>query len=238
MVTPVYIKSENSIATVISILNNWQNWATTRKLLFLTWSCPNGRDILEKGAEDLANRTISETDFLDKALDLFRTYGFEGASLNRLSEATGLEKASLYYRYPGGKDEIVMAALSRAAQWFEEHVFAPLKSQGTPKDRVALVVDQLRNYFANGTMACIAEVLSISGGSEELAAALKIVMLSWMKAFIDIGRESGLSPSLARLRAEEAIVRIEGSLVVARVLGDSAPFQRCMKDLSDLLTEP
>ncbi|WP_245536413.1 TetR/AcrR family transcriptional regulator [Terriglobus saanensis] len=42
-------------------------------------------------------------------MDLFRTYGFEGVSLKRLAEATGFEKASLYYRYPGDKDEIAMA---------------------------------------------------------------------------------------------------------------------------------
>ena len=57
----------------------------------------------------MAYRTLSDEDFLAKALDLFRDYGFEGVSLKQLADATGLEKASLYYRYPGGKDEIVMA---------------------------------------------------------------------------------------------------------------------------------
>jgi hypothetical protein len=57
-----------------------------------------------------------------------------------------------------------------------------------------------------------------------------------LKAFGEIARESGLSSSVSRLRAEEAIVRIEGSLVLARVLGDTKPFQRVLKLLPGLLT--
>lgn len=39
-----------------------------------------------------------------------------------------------------------------------------------------------------------------------------------------------------RARAEEAIVRIEGSLVLARVIGDSSNFERILKALPDLLS--
>ncbi len=38
------------------------------------------------------------------------------------------------------------------------------------------------------------------------------------------------------MKAEEAIARIEGSLILARVLGDSAAFERVLKLLPDLLT--
>jgi hypothetical protein len=41
---------------------------------------------------------------------------------------------------------------------------------------------------------------------------------------------------MARTRAEEAVVRIEGSLVVARVLGDSSAFERVLRMLPELLT--
>lgn len=61
-------------------------------------------------------------------------------------------------------------------------------------------------------------------------------MQAWIKAFADIAKESGMSPALAKSKAEEAIIRIEGSLVVARVLGENAHFERTMKLLPDLLT--
>ena len=185
----------------------------------------------------MARKTISDSDFLDAALELFRTRGFEGVSLSQLSEATGLEKASLYYRYPGGKGEVILAVVNRVIAWFQEHVFAPLRSEEIPRRRVSIVAEQLRVFYHDGTKPCITDVLSLSGGSEELAATLKIAVQAWMKAFSDIAKESGFSAAVARSRAEEAIIRIEGSLVVARVLGDKAPFQRTIKLLPDLLTE-
>src|ERR1700739_1062881 len=43
--------------------------------------------------EIMAHRIVSDEEFIAAALDLFRTYGFDGVSLKNLSEATGLEKA-------------------------------------------------------------------------------------------------------------------------------------------------
>ena len=83
----------------------------------------------------MAHRIISDDAFLATALDLFRTYGFEGVSIKRLADATGLEKASLYHRYPGGKDEIAMAIAKDVVAWFQTNVFltrspGPVRSVG------------------------------------------------------------------------------------------------------------
>jgi TetR/AcrR family transcriptional regulator, lmrAB and yxaGH operons repressor len=48
---------------------------------------------------------------------------------------------------------------------------------------------------------------------------------AWQKAFTEISQESGYGPGEARRRAEDAIMRIEGSLALCRVLNDSKPFQ-------------
>jgi TetR/AcrR family transcriptional regulator, lmrAB and yxaGH operons repressor len=183
----------------------------------------------------MAHRSISDEDFLATALELFRTYGFEGVSVKQLADATGLEKASLYYRYPGGKDEIVMAVAGDVVSWFQKNVFEPLAGSGSTRKRAALVSERLREFYAGGTKACIMDMLSIPGASEELKAALKAAMQRWIGAYTDLAKESGLSPAMARARAEECIVRFEGSLVVARVLGDTAAFERTLKLLPELL---
>jgi len=183
----------------------------------------------------MAHRIVSDEDFYDKALDLFRTYGFDGVSLQRLAEATGLEKASLYYRFPGGKDEIALAVAQGVVAWFQANVFTPLTGDAPPKKRLAIVADNLRTFYSGGTKSCITDVLSLPGGSDDLRARLKGAMQAWIKAFTDIARECGLSPSAAKTRAEETVLRIEGSLVLARVLGDGATFERTMKLLPELL---
>ncbi len=184
----------------------------------------------------MAHRIVSDEVFYDKALDLFRTYGFDGVSLQKLAEATGLEKASLYYRFPGGKDEIALAVAQGVVTWFQANVFGPLIGDAPPKKRVAIVAENLRTFYSGGKKSCITDVLSLPGGSDALRAGLRGAMQAWIKSFADIARESGFSSAAAKARAEEAILRIEGSLVIARVLGDTTTFERTMKLLPDLLT--
>lgn len=185
----------------------------------------------------MAHKIISDEVFLENALDMFRTRGYEGVSLSQLSAAIGLEKASVFYRFPGGKNELAMAVVKRVADWFETNVFVPLKEEGSPRKRVAIVARTLRAYYRDGTRPCVTDVLSIDGGTKELATALKVALQAWLKAFSDIAKESGMPAPLSRARAEEAIVKIEGSLVLARALGDNAPFLRVINQLPDLLTE-
>jgi AcrR family transcriptional regulator len=184
----------------------------------------------------MAHRIVSDDVFLSTAFDLFRTYGFEGVSLKRLAEATGLEKASLYYRYPGGKDEIAMAVAANAVAWFQANVFDPLDGSGPVRKRLSFVAERLRQFYSDGSKACLLDVLSIRGGSEELQVALRAAMQAWIAAFAQVARESGLGAAAARSRAEEAVGRIEGSLILARVLGDATGFERVLKLLPDLLT--
>lgn len=184
----------------------------------------------------MAHKKISDEAFLDNALDLFRCRGYEGVSVSQLSAASGLEKASVFDRFPGGKNEVIIAVVKRVTDWFETNVFAALKAEGSPRKRVEIVAATLRAYYHDGTRPCITDVLSLDGGPRELAATVRVALRAWLKAFADIAKESGMSLTLARARAEDAIVKIEGSLVVARALGDNAPFLRVIKLLPDLLT--
>jgi len=184
----------------------------------------------------MAHRIVSDEVFLAMALDLFRTYGFEGVNLRRLADATGLEKASLYYRFPGGKDAIAMAIAEDVVTWFQANVFDPLLGSGPARKRVFYVAEKLRKFYADGSKACLMDVLSIRGVSEELQLALKTAMQAWVNAFAKVAKESGHGSAAARSRAEDAILRVEGSLILARVLGDTACFERVLKELPDLLT--
>jgi AcrR family transcriptional regulator len=185
----------------------------------------------------MAHKTISNEEMVTKALGLFRTYGFEGVSLKQLADSMGLEKASLYYRFPGGKDEIALAVVRAVDAEIRENVFKPLYATGTsPRRRVQLACEQLREFYAGGRKSCTLDVMSIPGAPKEVREVLRGTLQSWFEAFTGVAREAGLTVAQARLRAEEAIVRIEGALVLARVAGETASFDRTLKQLPDLLT--
>ena len=184
----------------------------------------------------MAHSTVSDSELLEKSTEVFRTYGFEGSSMSRLAAATGLEKASLYHRFPGGKDEIARSVAAYVAECMQRYIFEPLKKDAPIEKRLRIVVDQLRAFYDDGRKSCAFDALSLPGGSTELSEALKTAFSTWLKVFADIAVESGLPLREARVRAEEALARIEGSLVLSRVLKDNGSFRRTLAALPAILT--
>ena len=178
---------------------------------------------------------VDDEHLLDRLIEVFRRFGYEGASLARISEAAELQRSSLYHRFPAGKDEIALAALSRADQIFEQ-ILAPLAGPGDPSRRVAKMAKGLSKFYAEGRRSCLLDTLSLGGSNDAAYKHIKRSFGAWLKAMADVAREANLPSSIARQRAEEALIRIEGSLVLSRATGDTRPFKRVLRSLPDLLT--
>ncbi len=183
----------------------------------------------------MAFAKVSDEDLICAFTDVFRTHGYEGASLSQIATATGLEKASLYHRFPGGKEDMVAAVVNHMNRWFQEHVFTPLEGPGKPAQKIRLIAKCLREFYGDGNKSCVLDTLSLPGGSVALRHNVAAALKAWIQAFAGIAREAGASRAEARERAEQAIVEIEGSLVLARVLRDRRPFHRTIDRLPELL---
>ena len=178
---------------------------------------------------------VNEDELLDRLTCVFRTHGFEGASLSLISKATGLQRASLYHRFPGGKEEMAKAVLERAWSWLNQRALSPLTGPGTPKERIHKMAEGLHAFFGGGQHSCLLD--SLSFGSEETALRQHVQegMGAWVEAIAKVAREAGVPPKRARQQAQDAITRIQGSLVMARVLKDFGPFQRTLAELPQVV---
>jgi AcrR family transcriptional regulator len=103
---------------------------------------------------------ITKDEVLDRLTRVFREAGYEAATLSRLSQATGLVKASLYHYFPGGKHDMAAAVLGRANSWLESQVLAPLAGVGTPKERLEAMAVALDAYYSGGRDGCLLGLLS------------------------------------------------------------------------------
>ncbi len=179
---------------------------------------------------------VSDKELFARLTEVFRRKGYDGASYADLTEATGLVKASLYHRFPGGKEEMVDAILSEVDRQFVEYVLAPALEEGDPKERARRMGRRLREFYDSGRSCCLLDTLSLAESRGTLAHARKS-MEFWVESFARVGRDAGLSAGVARKRAEEAVAAIEGGLVVARVLKNRRPLLRVLAGLSKELTE-
>jgi len=184
----------------------------------------------------MARMKIDDTQLLDRISDVFRRYGYEGASLSRLTEATGLQRASLYHRFPDGKEEMAEAALSSVDAHFADDILAPLFEPGEPGSRVRRMATRLKAFHDEGRKACVLDTMSLGDRDDPPRAHVQQSFEAWIAAMTKIAREAGFTPAMAKRRAEESLVQIQGALVFSRATGDRKPFERVIHALPDLLT--
>jgi TetR/AcrR family transcriptional regulator, lmrAB and yxaGH operons repressor len=179
---------------------------------------------------------VEPDDILDRLTEVFRTVGYDGATLSKLSQATGLQRASLYHRFPGGKKAMAEAVLAHAGAWLDTHVLAPLTGSGTPQARLQRMAQALDTFYVQGGKSCLLDSLSFGEGSALFHEHIRTAFAHWIEALAALVVEStGCPIAEARRRAEDAVLSIQGALVLARGTGKTQPFQRVLKKLPSLL---
>lgn len=171
---------------------------------------------------------------LDAVTAVFRETGYDGASLTRLSKATGLKRASLYHRFPGGKLQMAEEAMGEATSFIEEAVVGPLYGDGTPRERLDRAAHVFAEFYGNGERACLVNLFGSQSDAptvlREGAQRLLILLIGGISAALE---DAGFSGDEARARALRGVVLLQGAVVVSRGFRDPAPFRATMACWTD-----
>lgn len=179
----------------------------------------------------MARLVAERHDVVPELAEIFREYGYEGTSLSVITDRTGLGKGSLYHFFPGGKAEMAEAVLADIADWFEANVFQPLREDRTPEDGVKTMFHAVDAYFGSGRRICLVGAFALDNTRERFADAVHGYFHEWALALALALHRAGLSRPAARAQAENALIRIQGALLVARAQDDPAVFTRATKAL-------
>lgn len=181
---------------------------------------------------------ISRDEAVDRILAVFREHGYEGASLARLSSATGLGRSSLYHHFPNGKEDMANAAMAAVGGWFRDNVMAALDGQEPPKKKLRRFADKLAEFYHGGEQSCLTDVFTIGEAGTVFRKHFAARLQALIAALRGIAIEGGVPPTEAARRAENAVMKIQGALVVSRALGSTALFNRMIRELPDELLQP
>ena len=168
-------------------------------------------------------------------LSIFREYGYEGASLSKISERTGLGKASLYHHFPNGKQQMAQDVLSYLEQWREDHIFIHLQSNVSPIERLEALTYSLKQVYENGHVACILAVLTLSEAHQTFLPQIQPVFTRLIESISIVLQDAGISEEQAFERAQDTVIRIQGSLILSRALQSPKPFLQLMDKLPEQL---
>lgn len=175
--------------------------------------------------------------YLPALFRLFRHHGYDGVSLAKIAEATGLGKASLYHHFPGGKAEMVRETLAYSGRWMADNIVEPLRGDGDPLERLQGMCDRISALYEAGEQPCLLASLSLGGSRDMFHEAIKDRLQTLVDAIASVLVEAGLDSELAQQRGEDAVMAIQGSLILSRGLDDPAPFQRAIAQLPEKLWE-
>jgi TetR/AcrR family transcriptional regulator, lmrAB and yxaGH operons repressor len=181
---------------------------------------------------------MPKDEILSRLMALFREHGYDGTSMSDISAATGLGKSSIYHHFPGGKQQMAAAALEHLAATLDP-VLESLGDRRPPRAKLDALLGALDDFYQGGRAACLLERLTASVDRTRLARPLAASFRSLLGAFEKLSQEAGVDRAEARRRAEDAVVRIEGSLIVAAGTGDPQVFRRAMETIrATLLAAP
>lgn len=180
---------------------------------------------------------LSKEEIITRLLAVFRAWGYHGSSMSLISKETGLGKASLYHHFPGGKEQMVQEVLDHVGENLKEFVIAPLSDKSRSIDeRIDTMVKNVDHFYKNGQQACVIESLSLEKHTAVTEEEIKKHIKAWLKAMTLVAQESGLNEKEAKQRAEEVLISIQGSLVMARATGNKSIFSRALSRIPRILT--
>jgi len=181
----------------------------------------------------MAKQLTERNDVLPMLSELFREHGFEGTSLALITERTGLGKGSLYHFFPGGKQEMAEAVLAGIDEWFEEHVFTPLEKAGSLDAGLAEMFTAVLEFFREGERICLVGAFALSDTRDRFPGRVHAYFGRWIEALQRAFERAGIAAEPALCLAEDAVLRIQGALVLARARRQPALFRRALDRLRD-----
>jgi TetR/AcrR family transcriptional regulator, lmrAB and yxaGH operons repressor len=174
---------------------------------------------------------MSKEQVILQLIPVFRQYGYEGTSLSMLSQVTGLGKASLYHYFPQGKQGMATAVMDYIAKSFDETVLQFLNSSDTPEERILLMCQALANFYAHGNNNCFLALMSFGVADNLFHELVKQRLEIWIDRLTQVLIEAGIEPKLARERSQDAIIEIQGGLILVRILNQPAIFTRILNNM-------
>jgi TetR/AcrR family transcriptional regulator, lmrAB and yxaGH operons repressor len=170
---------------------------------------------------------------------LLRRNGVRGTSFARVLADSGAPRGSVTHHFPGGKDELVLAAVSAAGT----DIASRLRRLASDGVGASGIVAALCEYFADGLQrsdfraGCpVAAVAQEAFDADPLRDAAAAALEDWLDVLTSVLVDEGHAEQDAGDIATTCVAAIEGSIMMARVRRDRRPLDAVGRQLLSLLS--
>ncbi|MCC7537437.1 MAG: TetR/AcrR family transcriptional regulator [Deltaproteobacteria bacterium] len=173
-----------------------------------------------------------------KTAELLQRQGFHATGLAQIVAESGSPRGSVYFHFPGGKEELACAALSDAGKLWRERLEAVIGAAPHPSAAVRAVCSVLASAmeaseFREGCpLATVA--LEAASSSERVRATIASHYAGWESLIAARVVSLGMAKRDAARLATFTLATLEGALMLAKVKRDATPIRDAGEQLARL----
>lgn len=155
---------------------------------------------------------------------LLATRGLDGTAFSDVVELSGAPRGSIYHHFPGGKDDLVRAAINLAGER-AVRVLDPVAGQ-PPRAITGYFLDLWREVLTRSDLQAGCAVLAVTVATEspDLLAQAADIFRSWRGRLAELYVQGGLDASTGHRLAATVVAATEGAVVLSRAEQTFEPF--------------
>ncbi|OBI42693.1 TetR/AcrR family transcriptional regulator [Mycobacterium colombiense] len=184
----------------------------------------------------MPRRSDSKERMTAAARRLFREHGYLGTALSDVVAESTAPRGSIYFHFPGGKDELATEVTILHASDRIADINRAAAATGTAADLIAAFVGRERdelvssNYREGCAVAPI--VIESTPASDQLSDVTRRAFQDLITTLAARLTEKGLSHDRAVQLATSVWTNVEGALILSRALRSPEPFDTAIAQLT------
>jgi AcrR family transcriptional regulator len=161
---------------------------------------------------------------VDGAIRLLAKRGLQATSFADVLALTDAPRGSIYYHFPGGKDELVGAAVDRAGARALDAIAEQRWSSAEELTRLFLGIWRELLVYTECGAGCAVLAVTVDTDSQALLQRAGAVFRAWRAQLADSFERAGLTGEDAARFAATLVAASEGAVVLSRAEHSLEPF--------------
>jgi len=170
--------------------------------------------------------TDARRKMIESAVTLLAMRGLQGTAFSDVLERSGAPRGSIYHHFPGGKDQLVEAAIAASGQRTVQILDAV--EGASPIVITTYFLDLWRDVLVRSKLraGCAVLAVTVATDSTDLLDHAAAIFRAWHARLTELYVAAGVDPTTASSFAMMLIAASEGAVVLSRAQRDMAPFEQ------------
>jgi TetR/AcrR family transcriptional regulator, lmrAB and yxaGH operons repressor len=178
-------------------------------------------------------KTDSRDRLIETASRLFQRQGYQGTGLSQIVEESGAPRGSVYFLFPGGKEELAIQAIEQSAAFVRKQIEIVASNSRSVEEWIRSLASHFIHDLegSNYVQGCPVSTVALESGPDfpALQNACRQAYDLWLVDITGVLSQFGVREEDARELAVFLLSAFEGALILCRAKGSAEPLETCTK---------